>query len=108
MEDDKERLARILTSEQGKPLFESRLEIEGAAQNFRYYAEFARRLQGDLLPSDYPKQSIMILKLPVGVVASITPWNFPSSTVARKLAPAIIAGNAVVTKPSSNTPLSTD
>lgn len=104
---DKERLARILTSEQGKPLFESRSEIDGAASNFEYYAEFARRITGDVLPSDYPRQTVMILKLPIGVVASITPWNFPSATVARKLAPALITGNAVVTKPSSNTPLST-
>ena len=103
---DKERLARILTSEQGKPLFEARAEIEGAAQNFEYYAEFARRIEGDVLPSDNPRQSIMILKLPVGVVVSLTPWNFPSSTVARKLAPALITGNTIVTKPSSNTPLS--
>jgi D-glyceraldehyde dehydrogenase (NADP+) len=104
---DKERLAQVLTSEQGKPLFESRLEIEGSAQNFEYYAEYARRIQGDVLPSDNPKQTIMILKLPLGVIASITPWNFPSATVARKLAPALITGNTVVTKPSSNTPLST-
>lgn len=104
---DKERLARILTAEQGKPLYESRLEIEGSATNFDYYAGYARRIEGDVLPSDYSKQTIMILKLPIGVVASITPWNFPSSTVARKLAPALITGNAVVTKPSSNTPLST-
>lgn len=105
--DDKERLARILTAEQGKPLYESRSEIEGSAVNFEYYAGFARRIEGDVLPSDYPKQTIMILKLPIGVVVSITPWNFPSSTVARKLAPALITGNTVVTKPSSNTPLST-
>lgn len=104
---DKEQLARVLTSEQGKPLYEARLEVEGAAQNFEYYAEFARRMEGDILPSDYAKQTIMILKLPIGVVASITPWNFPSATVARKLAPALITGNTVVTKPSSNTPLST-
>ncbi len=104
---DRERLARILTSEQGKPLYESRLEVEGAAQNFEFYAEYARRIEGDVLPSDYDHQTIMILKLPIGVVASITPWNFPSATVARKLAPALITGNAVVTKPSSNTPLST-
>src|SRR3989442_4567851 len=104
---DKERLARILTSEQGKPLFEARGEIDGAASNFEYYAEFARRIEGDVLPSENPRQSIMILKLPIGGVASITPWNFPSATVARKLAPALITGNTVVTKPSSNTPLST-
>jgi len=105
--EDKERLARILTAEQGKPLYESRSEIEGSAINFEYYAEFARRIEGDVLPSDFPRQSIMILKLPIGVVASITPWNFPSSTVARKIAPALITGNTVVTKPSSDTPLST-
>src|SRR2546425_12543665 len=104
---DKERLARLLTSEQGKPLFEARGEIEGAASNFEYYAEYARRIEGDVLPSDNPRQTVMILKLPIGVVASITPWNFPSATVARKLAPALITGNTVVTKPSSNTPLST-
>src|SRR5438128_10723881 len=104
---DKERLAEVLTAEQGKPLFESRLEIEGSAENFEYYAEFARRIQGDVLPSDNPRQSIMILKLPLGVVASITPWNFPSAMAARKIAPALITGNTVVTKPSSNTPLST-
>jgi len=104
---DRERLARILTQEEGKPLFESRYEIDGAAANFRNYAGYERRLTGDALPSDFPKQLITILKLPIGVVASITPWNFPSSTVARKLAPALITGNTVVTKPSSNTPLST-
>jgi acyl-CoA reductase-like NAD-dependent aldehyde dehydrogenase len=104
---DRERLAKILTVEQGKPLYEARLEIDGSAQNFEFYAEYARRIEGDLLPSDFRRQSIMILKLPIGVVASITPWNFPSSTVARKLAPALITGNTVVTKPSSNTPLST-
>ena len=104
---DRERLARVLTAEEGKPLFESRLEVDGAAENFRYYAEFARRIEGDVLPSDNPGQTIMILRLPLGVVASITPWNFPSATVARKLAPALITGNTVVTKPSSNTPLST-
>jgi acyl-CoA reductase-like NAD-dependent aldehyde dehydrogenase len=103
---DRERLAAILTAEEGKPLYESRLEVDGSAENFRYYAEFARRLEGDVLPSDYPRQTVMILRLPIGVVASITPWNFPSATVARKLAPALITGNALVTKPSSNTPLS--
>jgi lactaldehyde dehydrogenase / glycolaldehyde dehydrogenase len=104
---EREKLARLLTLEQGKPLFEARLEIDGAASNFEYYSEFARRIEGDVLPSDNPRQTVMILKLPIGVVASITPWNFPSATVARKLAPALITGNTVVTKPSSNTPLST-
>jgi acyl-CoA reductase-like NAD-dependent aldehyde dehydrogenase len=102
----REKLAQILTSEQGKPLFESRLEVDGSAAHFEYFAEFARRIEGDVLPSDNPGQTIMILKLPIGVVAAITPWNFPSAMVARKLAPALITGNAVVVKPSSNTPLS--
>ncbi|MDG6964561.1 MAG: aldehyde dehydrogenase [Nitrososphaerota archaeon] len=102
----KEELARVLTTEQGKPLFESRLEVEGSASHFEYFAEFARRIEGDVLPSDNPRQTVMILKLPIGVVAAITPWNFPSAMVARKLAPALITGNSVVVKPSSNTPLS--
>ena len=103
---NRERLARILTSEQGKPLYESRLEVDGSAAHFEYFAEFARRIEGDLLPSDFARQTVMILKLPIGVVAAITPWNFPSAMVARKLAPALITGNTVVTKPSSKTPLS--
>ncbi len=101
-----EQLALVLTSEQGKPLFEARLEVEGSAAHFEYYAEFARRIEGDVLPSDNPAQTVMILRLPIGVVAAITPWNFPSAMVARKLAPALVTGNTVVVKPSSNTPLS--
>ena len=102
----REELAEVLTSEQGKPLYESRLEVDGSAAHFEYFAEFARRIEGDVLPSDNPGQTVMILKLPIGVVVAITPWNFPSAMVARKLAPALITGNSVVVKPSSNTPLS--
>jgi lactaldehyde dehydrogenase / glycolaldehyde dehydrogenase len=104
--ENRERLAKTLTAEQGKPLFEARLEVDGSAAHFEYFAEFARRIEGDVLPSDFPQQSVTILKLPIGVVAAITPWNFPSAMVARKLAPALITGNTVVTKPSSSTPLS--
>jgi acyl-CoA reductase-like NAD-dependent aldehyde dehydrogenase len=104
--EKREQLAATLTSEQGKPLFESRSEVDGSAAHFEYFAEFARRIEGDVLPSDNPNQMIMILRLPIGVVAAITPWNFPSSMVARKLAPSLITGNTVVVKPSSNTPLS--
>src|SRR5207237_10932372 len=96
---DRERLARLLTSEQGKPLFEARGEIDGAASNFEYYAEFARRIEGDILPSDNPRQTVVILRLPIGVVASITPCNFPSATVARNLAPAVIPEYCVGKKP---------
>ena len=104
--ENRERLAGVLTSEQGKPLFESRLEVDGSADHFDYFAEFARRIEGDVLPSDNPNQTVMILRLPIGVVVAITPWNFPSAMVARKLAPALITGNSVVVKPSSSTPLS--
>ena len=104
--DRREELAEVLTSEQGKPLYESRLEVDGSAAHFEYFAEFARRIEGDVLPSDNPRQTVMILRLPIGVVAAVTPWNFPSAMVARKLAPALITGNSVVVKPSSNTPLS--
>ena len=104
--ENREKLANTLTMEQGKPLYESRLEVDGSAAHFEYFAEFARRIEGDVLPSDNPDQTVMILKLPIGVVAAITPWNFPSAMVARKIAPALITGNSVVVKPSSSTPLS--
>ncbi|MEM0120540.1 MAG: aldehyde dehydrogenase [Thermoprotei archaeon] len=106
MEAKKEDLARTITLEQGKPLYEARLEVEGSIENLRYFAEFARRIQGDVLPSDFPNRSVMILRLPLGVVAAITPWNFPSAMVTRKVGPALITGNTVVVKPSSYTPLS--
>lgn len=106
IEENREHLAQVVTSEQGKPLYEARLEIDGSAANFRYYAEFARRIEGDVLPSDNRRQSILILRLPLGVVSAITPWNFPSATIARKIAPALITGNTIVVKPSSYTPLS--
>lgn len=106
VEENREHLAQIVTSEQGKPIYEARLEIGSTAENFRYYAEFARRIEGDILPSDNRRQSVLILRLPLGVVAAITPWNFPSATVARKIAPALITGNTIVVKPSSYTPLS--
>lgn len=103
--ENKEELARLLTIEQGKPLFESRLEIEGTAEHFTYFAEGARWILGDIVPSDYEDHSIMILKVPRGVVVGITPWNFPAAMVARKIAPAIVTGNTIVIKPSSDTPI---
>ncbi len=106
MEKVSEDLARTLTMEQGKPLFESRSEIQGSIANLRYFAEFARRIQGDVLPSDYPYRTVMILRVPLGVVVALTPWNFPSAMVTRKVGPALISGDVVVVKPSSYTPLS--
>jgi len=102
---DSDRLARIISLEEGKPLRESRFEIEGwTAGFFEYYSGFARAAQGEILPSDNRGEEIEIRKVPYGVCVAITPWNFPSAMIARKVAPALIAGNAMVVKPSSTTP----
>ncbi len=99
-----EELALRMTQEMGKVLPEARSEVEGAIDNFRYYAAFGRTLAGEdvsLLPRG---QSLRLQWLPRGVVVAITPWNFPAATVTRKIAPALVGGNTVVLKPSSNTP----
>jgi lactaldehyde dehydrogenase/glycolaldehyde dehydrogenase len=104
---DAERLARLISQEEGKPLRESRVEIEGwTAGFFEYFAGFARAASGEILPSDNRGEEIAIRKVPYGVCVGITPWNFPSAMAARKVAPALLAGNAMVVKPSSTTPLS--
>ncbi|TVQ29434.1 MAG: aldehyde dehydrogenase [Geminicoccaceae bacterium] len=101
-----EPLARLVVREQGKPIAEARAEIGGAAEFFTYFAEFARRIQGEILPSDAAGEQIWIQRVPVGVVAAIIPWNYPAALVSRKVAPAMIAGNAIVLKPHEETPLS--
>lgn len=103
---DSEKLARIITMEEGKPINESRQEVGGTAEFFDYFAEFARRIEGEILPSDFPGEQIWIQRVPVGVIAAIIPWNYPSALVSRKVAPAMIAGNTVVLKPHEDTPLS--
>jgi len=104
---DAERLSRLISHEEGKPLRESRVEIEGwTAGFFEYFPTFARAAHGEILPSDNRGEEIAIRKVPYGVCVGITPWNFPSAMVARKVAPALMAGNAIVVKPSSTTPLS--
>jgi len=103
---DQEPLARLLTAEQGKPLAEARAEIAYAASFIEWFAEEARRIYGDVIPSPSPDSRILVFKEPVGVVAAITPWNFPSAMVTRKVAPALAAGCAVVLKPASLTPFS--
>jgi lactaldehyde dehydrogenase/glycolaldehyde dehydrogenase len=103
---NKEELARLVVREQGKPLAEARGEIDGAAEFFTYYAEFARRIQGEILPSDHSGEQIWIQRVPVGVVVAIIPWNYPAALVSRKVAPAMIAGNTIVLKPHELTPLS--
>jgi succinate-semialdehyde dehydrogenase/glutarate-semialdehyde dehydrogenase len=104
--DNHEDLAQILTAEQGKPLAEARGEITYGANYVEWFAEEAKRIYGDLIPAPGVDKRLMVLKQPVGVVACITPWNFPKAMLTRKIAPAIAAGCAVVCKPASATPLS--
>ncbi|MBV9488620.1 MAG: aldehyde dehydrogenase [Verrucomicrobia bacterium] len=102
----RDHLARIVTLEQGKPLKEAIGEI-GATETFiRYAAESARRIEGDILPSDNPKEEVWIRRVPFGVVVALTAWNYPSALAARKIGPALIAGNTVVLKGHECTPLS--
>ena len=101
-----EDLAKILTLEQGKPLAESRGEIAYGANYIEWFAEEAKRVYGDVIPEPSADKRILVIRQPVGVVACITPWNFPNAMLTRKIAPALAAGCAVVCKPASETPLS--
>lgn len=98
-------LAAILTAEQGKPLAEAKGEIAYAAAYIEWFAEEARRIYGEVIPSHRPDSRLVVLRQPVGVVAAITPWNFPAAMVTRKVAPALAAGCTVVLKPAMQTPL---
>ncbi len=106
IESHAEDLARLLTREQGKPFAEARAEIAYANGFVRWFAEEARRAYGEVIPAPRPDRRVLVLREPVGVVAAITPWNFPAAMVTRKIAPALAAGCAVVLKPSELTPLS--
>jgi succinate-semialdehyde dehydrogenase / glutarate-semialdehyde dehydrogenase len=99
-------LAKIMTAEQGKPLAEARGEILFGASYVDWYAEEAKRVNGDVIPTHRADSRVLVLKQPIGVVAAITPWNFPSAMVARKCAPALAAGCTVVVKPAEQTPFS--
>ncbi|RJF94512.1 NAD-dependent succinate-semialdehyde dehydrogenase [Oleomonas cavernae] len=103
---NREDLALILTAEQGKPLAEARGEIDYAASYVEFYAEEAKRINGETIPSHRPDARIIVTRQPVGVVAAITPWNFPAGMITRKLAPALAAGCTAVVKPAPETPLS--
>ena len=103
--ENKEDLAIIMTSEQGKPLAESRGEIEYAAGFIEFYAEEAKRLYGETIPSPWPNSRILVLRQAAGVVSAITPWNFPAAMITRKVGPALAAGCTAVVKPASATPL---
>jgi succinate-semialdehyde dehydrogenase/glutarate-semialdehyde dehydrogenase len=105
MLENKEQLAQILTSEQGKPLTEARTEIESAASYLLWYAEEANRVYGEIIPSSKVNRRSLVIPQAIGVIAAITPWNFPASMVTRKLGPSLAAGCTVVLKPASQTPL---
>jgi len=101
---NQDELAAILTQEQGKPLAEAKGEIAYAASFIEWFAEEAKRVYGDVIPSHAPDKRIVVLKQPIGVVAAITPWNFPAAMITRKIGPALAAGCGVVVKPASQTP----
>ena len=101
-----EDLAILMTAEQGKPLAESKGEIAYAASFIEWFAEEGKRLYGDIIPGHQSDKRIMVLRQPIGVVAAITPWNFPSAMITRKAGPALAAGCSLVLKPATQTPFS--
>lgn len=103
---NQEDLAKIMTAEQGKALAESRGEVAYGASYIEWFGEQAKRIDGDVIPAPGPDKRIVCIKQPVGVVAAITPWNFPNAMITRKAAPALAAGCTIVIKPASETPLS--
>jgi succinate-semialdehyde dehydrogenase/glutarate-semialdehyde dehydrogenase len=106
MMDAQDDLAQILTAEQGKPLAEAKGEIAYGASYIEWFAEEGKRVYGDTIPGAGHDKRVIVIKQPVGVVACITPWNFPNAMLARKIAPALAAGCTVVCKPANETPLS--
>jgi succinate-semialdehyde dehydrogenase/glutarate-semialdehyde dehydrogenase len=106
MLENEDGLARLLTTEQGKPLAESRLEIEYAASFYEWFGEEGKRVYGDTIPTYAADRRIVVIKDPIGVTVGITPWNFPAAMPTRKSAPALAAGCTMVLKPAEQTPLS--
>jgi len=106
MMENQEDLAQLMTLEQGKPLVESRGEIAYAASFIEWFAEEGKRVNGETIPQHQSDKRIVVIKQPVGVCVAITPWNFPSAMITRKVGPALAAGCAVVVKPATQTPLS--
>lgn len=104
--ENRDRLARLVVAEQGKPLTEARGEIEGTALYLTYAAEEARRITGDIIPSDSADEQVWIQRVAHGVVVGLTAWNYPAALTARKMGPALLAGNTVVLKSHEGTPLS--
>jgi len=106
MMENQEDLAIIMTAEQGKPLAEARGEIAYGASYIEFYGEEAKRVYGETIPGHMPDKRLTVIRQPIGVVGSITPWNFPNAMMVRKAAPAIAVGCAFVARPASLTPLS--
>ena len=106
MLENREDLARIMTAEQGKPLVEAQGEVASSASFLEWFAEEGKRLYGDVIPAHAGDKRILVQKEPVGVTAAITPWNFPSAMITRKVGPALAAGCAMVLKPAPQTPFS--
>src|SRR5215208_4555215 len=102
---NKEDIALIMTSEQGKPLAESKGEVDYAASFVEFYAEEAKRVYGETIPSHRADARILVIRQAIGVIAAITPWNFPAAMITRKVAPALAAGCTAVIKPAPETPL---
>jgi lactaldehyde dehydrogenase/glycolaldehyde dehydrogenase len=101
---ERERLATVISREQGKILPLAQVEVDFTADYLDYMAEWARRIEGEVITSDRPNETILMLRKPLGVVAGILPWNFPFFLIARKMAPALVTGNTIVIKPSEETP----
>jgi lactaldehyde dehydrogenase/glycolaldehyde dehydrogenase len=101
---NRESLAHTITEEQGKILSLAQVEVDFSADYLDYMAEFARRFEGEIIQSDRPGENILLYKMPIGVIAGILPWNFPFFLIVRKMAPALVTGNTIVIKPSSETP----
>ena len=105
MTADEDTLARLMTQEMGKPITESRGEVKYAAAFVEWYAEEAKRVYGETVPSQFTHKRLLVRPQPVGPVYAVTPWNFPAAMVTRKAAPALAAGCTVVLKPANETPL---
>jgi succinate-semialdehyde dehydrogenase/glutarate-semialdehyde dehydrogenase len=105
MVERKQELAETMTREQGKPLKEALGEVDYAADFFLWYSEEAKRIYGETIPASHPQKRLFVIKQPIGVVAAITPWNFPAAMITRKLGPALASGCTAIVKPAEATPL---
>ncbi len=99
-------IGKLMTAEQGKPLAEAKGEVAYAASFIEWFAEEAKRVYGDTIPSPWNDRRLVVIKEPIGVCAALTPWNFPAAMITRKAGPALAAGCTMVAKPASSTPFS--